>query len=276
MTVCHAPRCRWRAPARRAAGPFGSRRPPRQPAQTCEAIAGGSRARRPCSGVSGAPRWPLSARRRPRRPARRQSAITSFSILPRAARTSRYSSSFASGSRKFASNCVFVYAGSMTETRMPLRAQLVVERFRIAFDRVLGRGIERPVRHRQEAEHRADVDDAAAPLPSHVRHDGTRHPDDARRSWYRRSTGPARSSSLPRRPARHRSRRCSPAGRCGLPAASAPRRRLRPIHRWSRRAAASRTIAGPTGRRVCWCRRPCSPPSRAAPPWLRRCLTRRR
>jgi hypothetical protein len=37
-----------------------------------------------------------------------------------AARTSRYSSSLASGSRKFASNGVFVYAGSMTETRMPL------------------------------------------------------------------------------------------------------------------------------------------------------------
>ena len=41
-------------------------------------------------------------------------------VLPKDARTSRYSSSLESGSRKFASNCVFVYAGSMTETRMPL------------------------------------------------------------------------------------------------------------------------------------------------------------
>jgi len=47
-------------------------------------------------------------------------AITSFSVLPKTARTSRYSSSFESASRRFASNCVFVYAGSMTETRMPL------------------------------------------------------------------------------------------------------------------------------------------------------------
>src|SRR5207302_823103 len=35
------------------------------------------------------------------------------------ARASRYSSSCASGSSKFASKCVFVYAGSMTETRIP-------------------------------------------------------------------------------------------------------------------------------------------------------------
>jgi len=35
------------------------------------------------------------------------------------ARISWYSSSFESGSRKFVSNCVFVYAGSMTETRIP-------------------------------------------------------------------------------------------------------------------------------------------------------------
>ena len=40
-------------------------------------------------------------------------AINSFSLSFTAARTSRYSSSGASGSRKFASNGVFVYAGSM-------------------------------------------------------------------------------------------------------------------------------------------------------------------
>jgi len=44
----------------------------------------------------------------------------SITLSPKAARASRYSSSFESGSTKFASNCVFVYAGSMTETRMPL------------------------------------------------------------------------------------------------------------------------------------------------------------
>src|SRR5205823_8590337 len=53
-------------------------------------------------------------------PASSAASITSFSLLPRAARTSRYSSSFESGCTKLASNCVFVYAGSMTETRMPL------------------------------------------------------------------------------------------------------------------------------------------------------------
>src|SRR5437762_2137706 len=47
-------------------------------------------------------------------------ASTSFICLPKATRTSRYSSSLESGSRKFASNCVFVYAGSTTVTRMPL------------------------------------------------------------------------------------------------------------------------------------------------------------
>src|SRR4030095_14279039 len=47
-------------------------------------------------------------------------AITSLINLSNAARISRYSSSFESGARKLASNCVFVYAGSMTETRMPL------------------------------------------------------------------------------------------------------------------------------------------------------------
>jgi 7,8-dihydropterin-6-yl-methyl-4-(beta-D-ribofuranosyl)aminobenzene 5'-phosphate synthase len=57
------------------------------------------------------------------------------------------------------------------------RAQLMIERFRIAFDGVLGRRIERPVWHRQETQHRADVDDAATPLASHVGHHGTRHPD---------------------------------------------------------------------------------------------------
>src|SRR2546421_1840086 len=46
-------------------------------------------------------------------------AITSLILLFTAARTSRYSSSFASGSRKVASNGVFVYAGSITETRTP-------------------------------------------------------------------------------------------------------------------------------------------------------------
>src|SRR5207249_905702 len=45
---------------------------------------------------------------------------TALNCLLTAARASRYSSSFASGSRKFASKCVFVYAGSMTETRIPL------------------------------------------------------------------------------------------------------------------------------------------------------------
>jgi hypothetical protein len=54
----------------------------------------------------------------------------------------------------------------------------MVERFRIPFDRVLGRGIERPVRHRQETQHGTDVDDATTPVASHVGHDGARHPDD--------------------------------------------------------------------------------------------------
>ena len=43
---------------------------------------------------------------------------------------------------------------------------------------MLGGGIERPVRHRQETQHGADVDDATTPLVSHVGHDGARHPDD--------------------------------------------------------------------------------------------------
>ncbi len=47
-------------------------------------------------------------------------AMSYLSLLLKAARTSPYSSSLESGSRRFASNCVFVYAGSMTETRMPL------------------------------------------------------------------------------------------------------------------------------------------------------------
>src|SRR5262249_31834319 len=38
-------------------------------------------------------------------------AITAFSVLSRPTRTSRYSSSFESGSSTLASNCVFVYAG---------------------------------------------------------------------------------------------------------------------------------------------------------------------
>src|SRR5204863_2293094 len=59
------------------------------------------------------------------------------------------------------------------------RAQLVVERFRIALDRVLRRRVERPVRHRQEPKYGADVDDATAPLPAHVRHDGASHPDES-------------------------------------------------------------------------------------------------
>ena len=54
----------------------------------------------------------------------------------------------------------------------------MIERLRIAFDRMLGCGIERPVGHRKETKHRADVDDAAASLASHVRHDGTRHADE--------------------------------------------------------------------------------------------------
>src|SRR5213592_2781309 len=45
---------------------------------------------------------------------------TALNCLLTAARASRYSSSFASGSSKFASKCVFVYAGSMTEPRIPL------------------------------------------------------------------------------------------------------------------------------------------------------------
>lgn len=53
----------------------------------------------------------------------------------------------------------------------------MVQRFRISLHRVLGRGIERAVRHRQEAEDRSDVDDATAALASHVRHDSARHPD---------------------------------------------------------------------------------------------------
>ena len=47
-------------------------------------------------------------------------AITSLSTLPKAARASRYSSTFELGSSKFVSNCVFVYAGSMTATLIPL------------------------------------------------------------------------------------------------------------------------------------------------------------
>ena len=46
-------------------------------------------------------------------------AITSFTRLLTPARASLYSSSLASGSKKFASNGVLVYAGSITETRMP-------------------------------------------------------------------------------------------------------------------------------------------------------------
>src|SRR5688572_21066401 len=57
-------------------------------------------------------------------------------------------------------------------------AELMVERFRIPFDRVLGCGVERHVRRRQETEHGADVDDAATALASHVGHDGARHADD--------------------------------------------------------------------------------------------------
>src|SRR5258707_12452347 len=93
------------------------------------------------------------------------------------ARASRYSSSLASGSMKFASNGVFVYAGSMTETRTPLVRSSWFERFRIAFHCVLGGGIERAIRHRQKAKHGADVDDPAASLAPHVGHDGARHPD---------------------------------------------------------------------------------------------------
>ena len=44
---------------------------------------------------------------------------------------------------------------------------------------MLGRGIERPVRHGQESEHRAHVDDAAASLLPHVGKDGARHADEA-------------------------------------------------------------------------------------------------
>jgi len=47
-------------------------------------------------------------------------AITSFNLLFRPSRASLYSSSLASASTKFVSNGVFVYAGSMIETRMPL------------------------------------------------------------------------------------------------------------------------------------------------------------
>ena len=53
----------------------------------------------------------------------------------------------------------------------------MVERFRVAFDRVFGRGVQRPVRHRQEAEHRADVDDAPTSSASHVGHDSPCHPN---------------------------------------------------------------------------------------------------
>jgi hypothetical protein len=48
------------------------------------------------------------------------SASRSFILLLKATRTASYSSSFESGSSKLASNCVLVYAGSTTETRMPL------------------------------------------------------------------------------------------------------------------------------------------------------------
>jgi hypothetical protein len=65
----------------------------------------------------------------------------------------------------------------------------------------------------------------------------------SRKSSYRRLTAPARSSSLPLRPGRHRSRRCSRAGRCGRPTASLPRRRPRRIHPGSHRGSTSRTIA---------------------------------
>src|ERR1700740_1395281 len=53
----------------------------------------------------------------------------------------------------------------------------MVERFRIARDRVLGGGIERHVGHRQETEHGANVDDATILLAAHMRHDSPGHPD---------------------------------------------------------------------------------------------------
>ena len=155
------------------------------------------------------------------------------------------------------------------------RAQLMVERLGITFDRVLGRGIERPVRHGQETQHGADVDDATTALLVACEARRRASSERSRRSSSRRSTGPVRSSSLPLRRERHQSRRCSRAGRFDLPIASTRLRPPRPIHRWSRRGAASRTIAGPLALRVCWCRRPCSRPSRAARPSLCRCLTRR-
>ena len=54
----------------------------------------------------------------------------------------------------------------------------MIERLRIAFNRMLGCSIEGAVWHRKETKHRPDVDDAAVPLASHVRHDGTRHADE--------------------------------------------------------------------------------------------------
>ena len=55
----------------------------------------------------------------------------------------------------------------------------MVQRLGIAFDGVFGRGIERPIRHGQEAEHGADVDDATSAVSSHLGHHSPRHPDDA-------------------------------------------------------------------------------------------------
>ena len=54
----------------------------------------------------------------------------------------------------------------------------MVERLRIAFDRVLGCCVERHVRRRQEAQHGTDVENASAALRPHMRHDCAGHADE--------------------------------------------------------------------------------------------------
>src|SRR5205085_704974 len=58
-------------------------------------------------------------------------------------------------------------------------ADLVVHRFGVTLDRVLGRGITGHVRRGDEPEHGRDVDDASTRLGAHVRQDGLRHADEA-------------------------------------------------------------------------------------------------
>ncbi len=137
------------------------------------------------------------------------------------------------------------------------RAELMVERFRIAFHRVLGCGIERLYGIGRKPSTEPMLMMRPLPCASHVRHDGARHPDQPEEVRIEDRPGLIERALF-----------CSGGGdteaRVVHKQIDAAFRRItsltRPprIRRWSRRGAASRTIARLPGRPVCWCRRPCS------------------